>query len=124
MAKKVSKTFVEAVTEFLQVQSVEAEMLQGKEPLTPQFKEGALQFARYLDSFRSMTQELEIIVLYKNIEVQREFISLLTDALGMEKATECARKLTEMHRHTKVPKPDKDQQAIPFQEPKNESNAQ
>lgn len=58
-------------------------------------------FAAYLDSFPTMSSQLEILALYKTREIDREFIAALIEGIGVDKATEIARSITGRHKHSK-----------------------
>lgn len=59
-------------------------------------------FAEYLDGFNTLDMRMELLALHAAREVDREFMLLLIDACGKEKAEACARVVNEKHRHTKI----------------------
>lgn len=85
------------------VQGVHVERY-GKQPLEI-VREGVIRFAHYLDGFNTLTQHLEIMALYKAREIDREFMLLMIDEIGLEKAKELARQVQNGHKHTKFSEP-------------------
>lgn len=63
-------------------------------------KEGIIRFAHSLDKFNTLSQQLELIALYKAREIDREFLLMLIEVVGIEKARELATTLTARHKHT------------------------
>lgn len=64
-------------------------------------KEGILSFAKYLDSFKTVGVELQLLALQKARLIDREFILALCDEIGKEKAIFIARKINQKHIHSK-----------------------
>lgn len=101
MSQKLSKTYRETGEEFIKGLEAEAMFKEGSAPPAEQFKFGVVGFAKYLDSFPTLSDQLELIALKRTSELDREFMQMLIDALGKEKATELAREFTGRHKHTK-----------------------
>lgn len=85
------------------VQGVHVERY-GKQPLEV-VKEAVIRFAHHLDSFNTLTQHLEIMALYKAREIDREFMLLMIDEIGLPRAKELARQVQDGHKHTKMEEP-------------------
>jgi hypothetical protein len=92
VTENLSKTYKEVVNEFVNNGS-----LKSAEEIV-----GAMSFAEYLDRNNVLTNELTLLALQQSRKIDREFMKLLIDAVGIEKATVLARQITENHRHTKV----------------------
>lgn len=90
---KLSKTYRETCEEFLahlKETSEHPELI-----ADPTF---AFLFAEYLDSFPSLNPQLELMVMQKVIEVDREYTQALIDELGIPRATKVARAITARHK--------------------------
>ncbi len=92
MAEKLSKTYRETAQEFLE---------KLEEPQIASIKQGAIAFAKYLDSFKNLTSELEILALYKARDIDREVLFGLAALLPKEEVTKLVKEIYARHKHTK-----------------------
>lgn len=64
-------------------------------------QDGILSFAKYLDSFKVLGVELQLVAYQKAREIDRELILECCDVFGKENVTALAKKIAEKHRHGK-----------------------
>lgn len=95
--KIISKTYQEVAQEYFEKQ-------QNSFFDIPQTKEIVLAFAKYLDSFQVLTDQLQILAMQKSREIDGKVLHAMADALGKEKTEEIIREIYKEHRHTKTPR--------------------
>ena len=86
----ISKTYSEVADEFL----LERVDILAQEPVR--------DFAKHLDSMPNLMPHLELMVMRKAREIDREMMLLLIAEIPAEKVKEIAREVTERHKHTKT----------------------
>lgn len=64
--------------------------------------EGLMSFAKYLDSFKSIGNELQLLALQQARKIDRELILACCDEFGRDKVAALAKIVTARHRHHKV----------------------
>lgn len=65
-------------------------------------EDGALSFAKYLDSFQELTGPLEKLAMEHASKIDREVLLALFEALPKDQAQNIVRSIMSRHRHHKV----------------------
>lgn len=63
-------------------------------------KKAILSFAKYLDSFKTLSIQMQFLALQQSRKIDREVLFAMSDALGKEKTTEIINGVYSNHRHT------------------------
>lgn len=64
-------------------------------------KQGIVSFARYLDSFKTLSVELQILAMEKSRLIDREVLLAVADEFGKDKVAEIVRKIHDKHTRRK-----------------------
>lgn len=65
-------------------------------------EDAIMSFAKYLDSMPNLMPHLELMVMRKAREIDREMMLMLIAEIPAERVKEIAREVTERHKHTKT----------------------
>lgn len=93
--RKLSKTYKEVANEFLPVFLIEIGTDGERE------KSAVESFAKHLDSFQTLTTEMELLALQKSREIDAEVLKAFFDEIGTERSREIIKKVFARHQHTK-----------------------
>ena len=66
-----------------------------------EMKEYIMQFAKYLDSMPTLMPHMELLVMRKSREIDREFMHLLIAEIDPIRVKELAQQINDRHVHTK-----------------------
>lgn len=97
---KLSKTYKEVAHEFIEA---EKQHFEGDGSMET---ESIISFAEYLDSKNVMSDQFTLLAMEQARKIDREFILLLIEAVGLPKAKEIALQVTNNHKHTKTCPPE------------------
>jgi hypothetical protein len=65
-------------------------------------KDGMLSYAKYLDSFKSLGNELQLLAMQQSRKIDHEIIMECVKVFGEKEVTDVVRIVTLRHRHTKI----------------------
>lgn len=92
----ISKTYTEVAKEWLKTED------HVDSPESGSDYDLVISFAKHLDSMPNLMPHLELMVMRKAREIDREMMLLLIAEIPAERVKEIAREVTERHKHTKT----------------------
>lgn len=93
----ISKTYSEVAVEWMDEKYPADKSFDQEE-----MKEYIMEFAKYLDSMPNLMPHLELMVMKKAREIDREMMVMMIAEIPAERVKEIAQEVVERHKHTKT----------------------
>lgn len=95
MNDKLSKTYCEVAQEW--------QIANGAYASNEYQIDAVIKFAKYLDSFQTLSDKLQILAIQKAREIDREVLLACVDKFGLEEMQVVIQEVYNRHKHTKTP---------------------